>query len=639
MPVFPLPAVLICTIGSLVALLFAFARQGQSLANQTIEPTAAQSEPSEQREDIEWRMAQIERSRAQTEDDLAKARLKLSHVEDHLRRLREEFERLTISAEQLKHLGAAGNQQRSAALAELDVLRKRIAEEEEALAISRRTAQSRPVTYSVVPYVGPNQTRRRPIYIECLLDAIVLQPEGITLNATDFEGPAGPGNPLAAAMRAAREYMAGRGEQGEPYPLLLVRPEGIVAYYYARTALASWGSEFGYELIGDDWQLEFPDPDPELARLQQKVIGEARLRQRELVLSAPRAYKRGKSVTFRASPDHGFVPDNRGGGSGGSPSRQPGGAGGFAGGGGHDSPPGGSFGASGSGAGGPSGGAGDRPAGSGGAFGSSGGANPRSAGSGGAFGASGDAANAVGGGDFTAKGSEGKPGLSGEPGGTTPSGTKGPAGGKDQAKGQDSPGSAGAGGLSKSKSPSAAPDDMGAADFTASGGGSGSPSNSSSGGGAPGAGSAASAQSPPGKKSRGNGNVNSLAKTRGDDWGLPGSGAGSVAVNRPLIVQCRPDRLIILPESGTGGGKEIVLGERTQDSVDEFVSSVWQHMKTWGIAGKGLYWRPTLVVDVDPAAAERYAELKTLLTDSGLEVREREKKTPAAQARPNRIRR
>lgn len=61
---------------------------------------------------------------------------------------------------------------------------------------------------------------------------------------------------------------------GEPYPLLLVRPAGISAYYAALSAMESWRSEFGYEMIGDDWPLVFPKPDPQLARtLDQAVAG------------------------------------------------------------------------------------------------------------------------------------------------------------------------------------------------------------------------------------------------------------------------------------------------------------------------------------------------------------------------------
>ena len=73
----------------------------------------------------------------------------------------------------------------------------------------------------------------------------------------------------------------------EPYPIMLVRPEGIAAYYAARAALDSWGSDFGYELVGSDWELKYPQPDPQLAALTRKVVDETRLRHREYVLSSP----------------------------------------------------------------------------------------------------------------------------------------------------------------------------------------------------------------------------------------------------------------------------------------------------------------------------------------------------------------
>jgi hypothetical protein len=40
--------------------------------------------------------------------------------------------------------------------------------------------------------------------------------------------------------------------------LILVRPDGIDAYYAVREAIQSWSENFGYELIGSDWQLQFP---------------------------------------------------------------------------------------------------------------------------------------------------------------------------------------------------------------------------------------------------------------------------------------------------------------------------------------------------------------------------------------------
>jgi len=122
-------------------------------------------------------------------------------------------------------------------------------------------------------------------------------------------------------------------------------------------------------------------------------------------------------------------------------------------------------------------------------------------------------------------------------------------------------------------------------------------------------------------------NVKSMAKARGRDWGLPEVAA--VAATRPIRVELHNDRLVIVPESRTELPKEVHLGPRTQDSMDQFVSDVWTHMKGWGVAGRGMYWRPTLVMDVKPGAADRYAEIKSLLADSGLDIHERRAPTAA----------
>ena len=115
-----------------------------------------------------------------------------------------------------------------------------------------------------------------------------------------------------------------------------------------------------------------------------------------------------------------------------------------------------------------------------------------------------------------------------------------------------------------------------------------------------------------------------MAKTRGRDWGLPDAGLGHSPATRPIRIQCHNDRLVIMPEAKNALPKEVRLTERAQDSMDEFVAGVWQHMKGWGTAGKGLYWRPTLLVEVEPGAADRYAEVKGLLENSGLDVHERQ---------------
>jgi AhpD family alkylhydroperoxidase len=55
-----------------------------------------------------------------------------------------------------------------------------VAEAERRLADARQTALKRPRSYAILPYEGPNQTRRRPIYIECLAEEII--PGGVERN-------------------------------------------------------------------------------------------------------------------------------------------------------------------------------------------------------------------------------------------------------------------------------------------------------------------------------------------------------------------------------------------------------------------------------------------------------------------------
>ncbi|HEY2892932.1 MAG TPA: hypothetical protein VGJ16_01920 [Pirellulales bacterium] len=122
-----------------------------------------------------------------------------------------------------------------------------------------------------------------------------------------------------------------------------------------------------------------------------------------------------------------------------------------------------------------------------------------------------------------------------------------------------------------------------------------------------------------------------IAKSRGRDWGLPESAPAAVSATRPIAVECYNDRIVILPEAQNEPRREVRLGANTQESMDELVSTVSQHMKSWGVAGLGIYWRPTLWVDVKPGAADRYADMKALLAESGLDVRERQPRPTATR--------
>jgi hypothetical protein len=129
--------------------------------------------------------------------------------------------------------------------------------------------------------------------------------------------------------------------------------------------------------------------------------------------------------------------------------------------------------------------------------------------------------------------------------------------------------------------------------------------------------------------------VDSLAATRGQDWALPGAARGSVAITRPIRVHCHPDRLVIVPEAGLGGGKTVPLGQHTEEAIDEFVSAVWEYMELWGIAGRGMYWRPVLHVDVGPGAERRFEQISILLEGSGLAVDPRQEEPGDEPPVPN----
>jgi hypothetical protein len=134
--------------------------------------------------------------------------------------------------------------------------------------------------------------------------------------------------------------------------------------------------------------------------------------------------------------------------------------------------------------------------------------------------------------------------------------------------------------------------------------------------------------------------ASSLADKRGRDWGLRDATQASTPVMRPVLVECGPDRLTILTDDTHRAEKVYQLAGQTEESIDDFVNGLWTHMKAWGIAGNGLHWKPVLMVDVQPGAADRYADLKNLLRNSGLEVKERpvQAQKPAQGSRTNPVR-
>lgn len=771
---FPFLAVLLCTMGALIVVLVVIARQAhlQVAAAAQLPPDG---ELTIKRADLEWRISQLRDSREATKKLLAEKQTELSHFEEHSRRLRAQLEELEAARERLSEIAAGDTRNQAKLKNELERLQYRVAGLRGELGKLIEKARQGQESYAIIPYHGPNETYRRPIYIECSANGVVLQPAGLVLTEQDFVIDSGPSNPLAAALRAAREYylrnsLSGQGDTGSAYPLMIVRPDGVLAYIAARNVLQSWGPDFGYELVAQDWQIEYPPADPMLVLAMKQAISEGRRGQAYLASAAPGLFYNSRHLSFRAAPHGGLM---AGGGSalggirrahvGGRPAsvaggtrRLPGEGSGSSGAG--DNPyldalaeEGSESKVQGSGSPGPGGGnatSGGRNRGSvvGGPGGIGGigigGSNagdpllasavrPASGGQGSGFRSQGSAFAGRG----TGPGGQGSmmPGVgpggvghgSGNTGGAgnnptasfaggtgnkpvaasrpaTAAGnivaTSGHAGNLAQAGsalatdgegattgGQASGGPSGANGSQRSAASGAGSDGLnGAGDSpaTATGGtasnarsssvgqlasttrggsaagsaSAGGPSDgnssrgssrggSSNGGSASGSNSAAAGAGTPGGGSMGSAvmqpgqmgmpmptismgaqppdpnSSSSRGGKRERNWANPDASTMNVPIERRIRIVCDAEHLTVMPDGRAARGMKIIkLGTHTEDSLDELVSTVWDRIDSWGTAGRGMYWRPKLVMTIEPGGQRRYTELQALLADSGFDV-------------------
>jgi hypothetical protein len=648
---FPFLAVLICTMGALIVLLVLVVQQArvqadticEQMAEEQREQRAAERlQMQQEEEDFRWQQQILEQQRRELTERLSDRRLELGHLEDHIRRLELRWQQLHAELAALQIGGDDRVEDREAAGRELLRLQAELEAERQRLADAREQLSRRKRSFSIIPYDGPHGTRRRPIYIECRETGITIQPEGIVLTPQDFAGPLGPGNPLDAALRAIREYWSraeGQSKLGEPYPLLIVRSDGAVAYSMARSAMANWDDEFGYELVGADMSLEFPPSDPQLRGLLESTIQTARQRQALLAAAMPKRFSAPSPEGFRmAAGDTGWSDDGEGygssgGGAGSASGRastgdaRSGGNGlgtGNSANGGFQPGPGTSL----AGVGGESrrsSGDGLRPGGNGGtggtgATGGAGGGPGSAANAGGTAGMSGfpNAGPGPGGGSTPGQAMQGSGTAGGSAGGLAghASGAQGAAGGQTGSGGQAGSGSAagGSGGAAGGSAGGSAAGSAGGSAGASAGGASGGASCDAN----QAAGTASAQFTDPDSLPQ------SIARQRGANWALPSAASRSTGITRPIQVECYADRLVILPDLGdTRDPQTIPVTGPMRGSVQRFVAGVWSHTERWGMAVAGGYWKPVIKVHVAPDAQDRFLELEALLRDSGIEVERR----------------
>lgn len=662
---FPFVAVLLCTMGSLLVLLVAVSRTSRVQAEQRVAETrarAVEAPPVDEKMRVRLQRARQHLALLKKQEALAKEHLQgdqrqLSHLEDHMRRLQTELESLRTAAAEMNSLEKTHFDDREQGQRELERLRELINDRTQAIAELKKEKSARRA-YAVIPFKTPGGTLRPPVYFECKRDLIILQPEEIRFTLHDFRGPLGAGTPVTAAFRAAREHLIRQAgvtnptEEAEPYALVIIRPEGRNLSEFLLENLDKAGIAFGYEVIESDAEIQYPPADPQLLAAELQAVETARGRIATLAVAAPHLYETVGGKTFDFSPEnyeesepltsesHGtqegrtgrrYAVDgipNAGVPGGASHPRAGqddgddeyvvalptgaqttegmstrGGATGTA-----NKSQGGSGGAVGMG----SGPDGEIPTGSMTGFGGvrtnqNPGGSPQLPG-----GAAMAATNSAKSGAAAGNATSGTPAFAGQP---APPGAANAAG-QPGASGTASSGPVEFGNYNPHAIPVSARvnDQLDHSGDDAYGRGLNRPVSDNAG--------ETQIHSPDPEDVV---QQRKKTKSRGKDWAIRSRKPGSVPIRRTIHVEVRGDQLAILPEHGAndeaGVGRKIPLAGPTYVAGEDISDALEKHIKAWGMAGEGLYWRPVIEVSVSADGQGRAKDLSRMLKNSGIEMK------------------
>lgn len=594
---FPFLAVLLCTMGALLVLLVVLAqRAGQRVVEQSapalVVPTGVQQEVDVVEDEAEQLQDELDKLlidreklaqlRKKADQRLQDEQQRLSHLEEHTRRLEHELARLALAAEQLLATEQQQAVDQQQAELELERLQQLIAKTQVELEQLRQQSNGKH-SYAIVPFQGQYGTLRKPVYIECSKEGVIIQPEGVELEWSDFVATSLPSNPLASAIRATRDHLnaraaqAGAPEPPDPYPLLIVRPNGIKQYQLARAALSSYDENYGYEFVDEDWQLSYPDlPDPQLANVQQHAIMLARERLAQLIRSAPRRFE-GLGLASGSHPGMGSGA-NRGSGYG--------------------SGDGDNLLAQGEGLGG---------------SGAGGGWSDQSA-----VNASEEGVESTG--DGSSRENQYGTFAEGTTSGEAAAG-EGSYGAQGTADGTSSSAGGPGGTLSSQKTLANQSNLAGQGAAAGSNGGSASQGSAASAG----AGAAGGAAGQGATTNSLSSSASSIAETHGQNWATPNQSQGAVPLRRTIEVVVRENQIALLPNRhvsryNSNEGQVISLNQPGNQVADQFVAALRSQIDEWGLAGSGLYWRPVLKMNVGPDAHHTAERVVRLLQNSGVEI-------------------
>lgn len=287
---FPFLAVLLCTIGALVLILVLTVANSHASAKREAEETI-----TDVKDTVDLMHVVSEELEAQREDLKAKVerrRRDLADIEDHIDRLKKSLDKLVDKIERIQSQASNTEKESSDKSLAVQRLKEEIDQKKKELVEEIEKQKKRKPAFAVIPYVGKNGTSRRPVYLECTKDGVVIQPEGLLISMNDLRPPYGPGNPLDAALRVLRLTYQQKdvtfGINQPPYPLLIVRPDGIQSYAMAREAMSGWDDQFGYELVDNEMELKFPPSPAGLKEQLASTVETAKRRQQAIIASMPR---------------------------------------------------------------------------------------------------------------------------------------------------------------------------------------------------------------------------------------------------------------------------------------------------------------------------------------------------------------
>src|SRR5688572_25230458 len=98
---FPFIGILLCTMGALMVVLVAVSKSAKATAERQIlarheAPVEADPEVKQELDKIQQYQTHLDSARAEANQFLSQDKLRLSHVEDHMRRLQDQLQKLVI---------------------------------------------------------------------------------------------------------------------------------------------------------------------------------------------------------------------------------------------------------------------------------------------------------------------------------------------------------------------------------------------------------------------------------------------------------------------------------------------------------------------------------------------------------------